>query len=166
MDIRDVTTNQMTEFFINDPALCYLGLPDHTLHILYHKKRYEPNANSLYKAIYKGDTMIALVCYEQFSSLSINIHFYVASELQRNGLALKIQNFLYKYIINKYPNLQKSITTIPSCCDHVIRSAERFGLKLEGRLTNCVVWRDKVVDLLFYACDLKQGEEEEKYETK
>lgn len=157
MIVKDVAPQEMTDFFINDPALCYLGLPDLELHKLYETKQYHPRENSKYIGIYHKEKLISLVCIELFTELALTVHFYVPTILQKKGLALRIQKLLYTYFIETYPFIERIITPVPSACDHVQRCAERFGMKVEGTITKCMKWRNERVDLLMYALDLKRN---------
>lgn len=166
MIIQDVTQEQMTEFFINDPALCYLGLSDLDLQRLYETKQYHPRENTKYLGLYTKDLqvvgdlqievnkLISLVCIELFTEQALTVHFYIPTDLQKKGLALEIQQFLFQYFLTTYPDIKKIITPVPSSCIHVQKSAEKFGMVVEGKITNCMKWRGEMVDLLFYTIPL------------
>lgn len=169
MEIKeDISQNEITEFFINDPALCYLGLADLDLHKLYETKQYALRENTKYLGLYNKDwqvvgdvkvevhKLLSVICLELFTEITLTAHFYVPTTLQNKGLALEIQKFLYQYFLDTYPEIVKVITPVPSACTHVQRSAERFGMKVEGCIKNCMKWRGELVDLLMYGIDLKR----------
>lgn len=155
--IEDLTDGQITEFFINDPLLCYIGLPDNELAALYYTKKFVPDVQSIFKGIFNGkNELICIVRYEQYTTIAVAVHFYLSSKEQKKGIALEIQKFLYDYFIET-TDMLKVITMVPSSCEHVIKCAETFGMKLEGRLTKSIVWREEIVDLLCYGLELKRG---------
>lgn len=156
MEIRDVIEEEMTTFFMNDPALCYLGLPDRVLHILYTEKKYPANPNSMYKGVYKEEVLIAIVRYELYTEISLDVHFYIATHLQHKGLALQIRDLCIAFCLNEHPQIIKIIATVPSSCEHVQRCLERFGMKLEGVVSQCIIWRQQLVDLMFYGLPLNK----------
>ena len=157
MEIKEnITQDQMTEFFINDPALCYLGLADLDLHRLYETKQYYPRENTKYIGVLHDGKLVSLVCIELFTEQTLTVHFYIPTILQKKGLALRVQKLLYNYFYGKYPFIIKIVTPVPSPCEHVQRCAERFGMVLEGRITKCMKWRSELVDLLMYGLEIKR----------
>lgn len=154
--IKEVLDSSITQFFIEDPALCYLGLPDDDLVNLYSKKEYIKHATSNYKGIYSNKQLVGILCYEYFTAYTLNVHFYVSTKLQKKSQATKVKLALKNYFIKKYPGVLKIVLTVPSSCGHVIAIAEHYGFKKEGHLTNCIRWRDNLADIFFYAKDLKE----------
>lgn len=150
----DATPQEINDFFLYDKELCALGLPDDGLAELYYEGSYTPQPGPTFKGVLADEELICLVVFSEFTEVSLNCHFYIKTKYQNQGYALAVQKLLYSYFLEHYPNIKKIITSTPAPCKHVHRSCERFGMKLEGRITNSVYWRWELVDLLFYSIDL------------
>src|SRR5574338_408157 len=119
MNIKDITEEEITEFFLKDPALCYLGLPDNDLNNLFYEKKYIKHNISVYKGIYENENLISVLCYEYFTEFALNVHFYIYTKLQKQSKATKIKRELVKYFKSKYPEVIKIIVMSPEPCKHV-----------------------------------------------
>lgn len=149
MIIRDVTPNTVSEFFKNDPALAYLGLQDDLLIELYEHGTISYD-NTVCKGLYVDNELICIVKYEAFTSTTFNVHFYINTKLQKNGIALEIQKFLKEWFNREYPWVQKVQTMVPAPCVHVLKSCEKFDMKLEGIMEKAIIWRKELVDMHVY----------------
>jgi hypothetical protein len=155
--ISHIEDKQITTFFLEDKILCYLALPDEDLVNLYEKKQYIKHPGSYYKGIYTEEgELVGVLCYEYFTAYVISVHFYLATKIRKQAQTTKVKNALKQYFITEYPQALKVILTIPMPCKHVVVVAEHYGFKKEGHLTNCIRWRNEIVDLLFYARDFKE----------
>ncbi len=157
INIRDVSSQQITDFFLKDPNICYLGLPDEDLVDLYENKEYIPKENSIYKGVYDvDDTLLCIVKYELFTLVSISLHFYISSTIHRTQQSIRIRDLLYKHFCEE-TTMDKVILMVPHTCVHVQKAATAFGMTLEGRLTNSVKWRNEMADILLYGLELKRN---------
>lgn len=155
MYLKDVTQEQLTEFFINDPELCYLGLDDDTLSHLYHNKEYLMSPVSFYQGVFKDDVLAAVMKFEKFSELAVNCHMYLSSKYRSKGFGKEFKEAVYKYVVET-TTCTKALMMAPDPCNHVKRAAKSWGFIQEGKLTNCIIWRTKTVDLYIYALDIKR----------
>ena len=155
MYLGDVTEEQMTEFFINDPKLCYMGLCDDDLNELYLNKRYAPHHTSYYQGIYEDDKLVAVIKFEKFSPITVNVHLYIQSSLHGKGKTIEITDLVCDYLRDT-SGIQKVLIMAPRPCVHSCKAAEARGFKLEGTLTNGCIWRKEIVDILIYALDTKR----------
>lgn len=155
-DVREVTDEELTEFFIKDPALCYLGLPDQDLVVLHEEKVFKRHGNSLYRGLFDKERIVGIVCYEAFTELAVSCHFFISTKERHTGLARKIKDTLKEFCKKEYPFITKIIVTPPSTCLHIINMLEHWGFEKQGTLTSCIKWRNEVVDLIFYSKNISE----------
>ena len=156
MKLQDITQDQLTEFFLNDPPLCYLGVDDDTLAALYHDKKYPISELSFFQGVWENDVLVAVMRFEKFSELAVSCHTFLGTPFQGKGIGQKVKEVVYEYLRDTTP-FTKAITMAPAPCIHVMKTVEACGFVKEGVLTNCVTWRTKVVDLHIYALEIKRG---------
>lgn len=156
----NIVPDSITRFFLADPSLVYLGLPDDDLVSLCYEKRYIPKENSIYKGMYNVDTdeLVGIMKLELFTDVSVNIHLYLLTGLHHQGYSKAIGQACYDYVRDYCPNIHKIILMAPESCEHVHKAAERFGMNLEGKLTKVLMWRKKLQDVLLYAINVDRGE--------
>ncbi len=155
MELRDIDEQQATEFFINDPALAYMGLSDNCMNELYYNKKYIFSPNSRYMGVFNEENMVGLFKYEAFSEVAIVGHMYVAYSFQKKGNNPAIWKTVHDYLV-KNTEILKVITAVPEPCTHVQKAGEKIGFVLEGTIKKACVWRKEIVDLLFYSNDLNR----------
>lgn len=155
MKTIDIDASIMTEFFINDPKLCYMGLCDDDLVTLHETKKYVPHPLSLYKGICEGDDLIAVIKFEKFSDTAVNIHLYISSKLHGKGKTIEITDLVCKYLKDT-TDMKKVLIMTPRSCVHSCKAAEARGFILEGTITSGCLWRNKVEDVLIYALSIER----------
>ena len=154
LNLRPVSPQQVTEFFLNDPTLICLGMPDDEMVILHETGMYPCEGTNI-DGVYDGDTLIALNKYEYFTRETINMHFYLSSSLH----GTRKLDEIFKYMKNYYETeteLLKVLFMVPSPCAHIHGVAKRYGFKQEGHLTNCFRWRQELVDITIYSQKLNR----------
>jgi|ERR1700679_2817861 len=151
--IKQIKLSDFNEFLIADPKLCYLGLCDQSLDYLYHKKTVIIPETSVLYGIYIDDTLSCVIQSDFWSNICTIFHMYVSTNMQHTGLTRKIQALMRDYIKDN-TKYRKALLYIPSVCEHVIITAKAFGLKYEGTITNCMEWRQNIVDLVIYGLEL------------
>lgn len=155
MYVQDISADDITNFFLNDPNVCYLGLDDNDLTTLYTEKVYNKHSNSNYYGVYNDlHVLMAIYKYEWFTTTTINAHLYLGTKYQKKRMPQKILEFLIKMSAEQLP-AKKVIILTPQACIHVIHSVEKCGFKLEGVLTDAIVWRKELVNLLIYGMKLE-----------
>lgn len=153
---HDLSEQEISDFFINDPRLAYLGLSDKTLTYMYNYNIYEVNKNSKYAGIYDDNNhLVAIFKWELFTDVTITLHLYVSSVLHSTGILYKIKEEMYDFF-SKSTSFKKVIVPVPSNCPHVIKACEKLGFIHESTLTDCTMWRQELIDLLFYTMKLKE----------
>lgn len=155
MELVPVTQEQLTEFFLSDPELCMQGLCDADLVALHQTKEYSRNTNSVYIGVKDNCDIIAILKYERFTELALNIHIYVHTWLQHKGTMVEIRNTILAYCENQ--PVEKLIIMAPEPCEHVIRAALRYGFVKEGQLSKVTKWRGLVVDLVLFGYHLREA---------
>lgn len=151
----DVTQKQLTELFQSDPALCYLGLSDSDMNSLYYNKEYPIADNSKYIGLYHDDEFIGFFKLEMFTEITVCCHVFVKTTLQRKGSTANIWPTIRRYIIDN-SKARKVISVVPAPCRHVQKAVLKLGAVLEGTLAKACIWRQEIVDLLFYSIDINR----------
>ncbi len=153
-EIKDVTHDVAAKFFKNDPKLAYLGCADDVLVELYHSESYSPNELSQLKGIYYDNRLIMLFKYEPFSQVAYNCHFYLSSSLHGTGIFNEVVKELKAWMKKEHPQITKILVMSPSSCIHVPAVVGKYGFIKEGHLTNAMIWRQQLVDLLIYSLEI------------
>lgn len=154
LTIKEITNKQAAEFFLNDPKLAYLGCADDVLVNLYYTQEFIPHEISQLKGIYNDNQLIMLFKYEPFSSVAYNCHFYLNSALHGTGQFNEIVLYLKQWMHENNPEVKKILVMTPSSCTHVPAVVSKYGFIKEGHLTNAIIWRQQLVDLLIYSLEL------------
>lgn len=147
--IRELRIEEINDFLVADPNVCYLGLTDNELYILYMNKSYMPLSSSEFAGVFDGEELIMLVRSEPFTRDTISLHLFLATKYHHTGKLREIQAFLKDYYRTQ-TEYKKIVVMSPETCVHVHKVVEAFGFSLEGRLTKCITWRNELVDLLLY----------------
>lgn len=155
MEIKDIDNIDLTEFFLSDFPLCYLGLSDLSLHQLKTTGKYELAPGSFALGIYNEENiLVSSVIWNLFTESCINMHIYLRTKYQHTDMLDKIHEILYTWL-KAHERIEKLIIMTPKPCIHVQKASEKHGFKLEGQLSNAIKWRQKTVDLLIYGYDLR-----------
>lgn len=150
MEIKPIEDMSLVrDWFLNDPKLAILSLPDSSLHELSQGK-FEKNSNEVIVGFYT-DRLIAVLQYESFTECTANYHIYLNSYHEKNTLS-EITELGHEYL--KQLGYKKAIFFTPSCCTHVHKASEKHGYVLSGTITNSQIWRGQLVDMLIYSRDL------------
>lgn len=153
-EIKDITNEDIAKFFLEDPALAYMGLTDDFLVGLYYNRDYAPAENSLFKGFYLGEHLVFVFKYELFTPICLNIHCYLNSRLHHSGAFGDIQGMLKGWTRENYPDIKKVIAMTPEPCKHIEAVCLKFGFKKEGHLAKAMIWRKELVDLLIFGMEI------------
>lgn len=151
---KHIDENEATEFFLSDPNLCWIGLPDNDLQSLYHNKKYIQQYNTVLVGIYDETGLMCVIRWEPFSQVIVSMHVYLATRYHHTGTLRKILHYIKPYFEDpKFPFL-KAIIMHPSNVPHVGVALKATGFTYEGTLKDGIVWRQELVDLNFYSIEL------------
>lgn len=154
LKLEEVTEQEATEYFLKDPELCYMALPDHDLVSLYNEKKWYKSPSSHLLGVKVDGELIFLMKYEFFTPVAINVHFYLKTKLRDTGIFKDIEKLIALWIYNQ-TTVRKVLAMTPITCPRIAHVCEKFGLKKEGHLTKTIKWRNEIVDLLIYGLDLE-----------
>lgn len=152
MKIKEVTQEQLTQFFLEDPALVCLALGDEEIYHLHTKQEYPVNTFSRYTGVIENNQIIAIVRTEWFTPNATTIHIYVASRFHDTAKVQEIMVAIRQELKN-VPQLKKIIIMTPASCEHVSKYAMRYGFKEEGRITDCIMWRQQLDDIRIFVLE-------------
>ena len=155
MIVISITPKDISDFFLSDPKLMLLGLPDEDIGLLYTTGTLPIHPASVYKGMYEEDELVAIVKWELFTSNSINMHIYIKSNRQHEGLLGSIESSLERWLIEN-TELTKVIFMVPEPCTHVHKAMVNYGYVKEGLITNSFQWRQSQVGLVLYGKDIKR----------
>lgn len=156
LEIRNVTKQEIIDFFISDPRLCEMGLSDVEIVTLQETREYLIKPNSTYHGVYDGDRLLAVSKSEWFTNETLCFHLYVTRICSSEYRAKDIHNLIIN-TIKEFNKISKVICMVPSTCRHVSMAVISWGWELEGRIKNSITWRHKLVDVLIYSLDLNKG---------
>lgn len=162
LTVSDVTPEQITQFYLIDPKLCKMSLPDHQLKSLMETGEYISDEGDTYLGVYLQDELVALFRYEPVfrndDPKNIWIHVYIHSWLHgvdfRRDVQLVLVDWFLEHTLVKRVNMQ-----VPMCCKHVQDSIDlddkwsRDGIipKEES------IWRGEPMEFIIYTMELKHG---------
>lgn len=153
MIIKELSIDDVNQFFKNDEKLCYLGLSDESLDYLYHTGTILTSKNTKFYGTYENDQLISFTQSDWWSPVCASIHMYLLTTLHHTGMIRKIAESMRQYV-KETTKYKKVIIQVPGPCKHVHVACEKMGMTLEGVITNSIIWRQQTVDLYFYGMDL------------
>lgn len=151
MELKTITCRTFCNYLKKDPNLCYISLPDEALDYLYHTGYWKQSPGTKILGVYLEGELICCVRYARYTQVSADMHFYLATHLHKTGTLRKIQERLRAYFLEYEKWATKVFIFSPSSCLHVHQALISIGFKQEGCLTNCLIWRQKLVDILVFA---------------
>ncbi len=154
LNIRPITDEQVTEFFLSDPALCFLGVSDYGLAELYEHKKYTRPPGTTVLGVGIGDDIALIINYTWFTEICINVHIYLHSQYHHTDMFSVLQQELKKYFLEN-TQVKKVISMSPSTCPHIHGACEKFGFVREGEIKNSMLWRQEIVDTVIYGLNLR-----------
>ena len=149
-----VLQSEIDSFFKEDPTLAYLALSDNDLCELYETKSLAIKDSSVYFKVCDGSDIVSIIKCEKFSEMAVCAHVYVASRYHHKGVYPKVCDLLVDYLL-EHTGFTKVVLTVPKPCEHVSKAAIKYGMRLEAELKDIVIWRQKVVNLLYYILDIR-----------
>jgi len=151
MIITVIDSDVVKEFFLADPKLAYLSLPDAALVDLA-KNKYEVYSNERLIGFYSDNKLIAVGRYESFTDCAVTYHLYINSALHGTPVLNEINEIAHDFL--RKLNYKVAVVFTPSSCVHVHKAAEKRGYALNGRIPNGQIWRQQLVDTLIYSKEL------------
>lgn len=158
MEFRDINDKELTEFFLSEPQLVLLGMPDEEMIYLHEHKEFKCGAGSYFVEIL-GDNgeSLGVIRWEFFTPISIVVHMFLRHKYHHSTVLKDIYQFIYRHLLEN-TKVRKMIAFITSSCIHVVKAAEKLGFTKNGSIPNCLVWRNEVVGLDIYSVDIKEGQ--------
>lgn len=157
MKFKQLNEQEISDFIINDPKLAYMGFSDTELTAMYQNKKYPLAPGSYYVGIEDDKELIAILKWEAFTEITLNIHLYIASKYHGKGVLKDVYKFLYSHFL-KETNIKKLLIMSPDCCPHTCKAAVKMGFKLQAQLANTMMWRQQLVGINIYSLDIEGKE--------
>lgn len=156
MQFKDVTQESLTEFFLSEPNLVLLGMPDEEMIYLHENKQYTCTSGSSFVEITDDDgTSLGVVRWEFFTQISIVIHMYLRHKYHHGKELKRIYDFIYNHLRDN-TKVRKVVAFAASTCKHVIGAVEKYGFTKSGSIPKCLIWRQEVVGLEIYSLDIEE----------
>lgn len=155
-DVRELSQNEIKDFFINDPTLCAMGLPDSDVLYIEQNNDYYFPEGSTGVGIFDNDELICVFRYDPYTPIAVNVHIYLKSSLQGKHLTYSYGGILVRYVLANLPHVSKIVIHCPKTCETTWKVIQHGGMKLEGVQKNAMVWRGQVTDLLIFGKEIKQ----------
>ena len=160
MKYKELTEQEISDFIVNDPKLVYMGFADKELQYMYENKKYHLHPDSFYIGIEKDDVLIGILKWEYFTQNAISVHPYISSKYQGQGLSKEMSKFVCAQLV-KDTQIKKVVAFIMEPCEQAIRAVKACGFILQGHVTNCTYWREKLTGVYIYGIDLEQVNNEQ-----
>jgi hypothetical protein len=154
IQIKNISEEEISKFFINDPQLVYLGLPDADLVSLFQEKKWYKSKLTNCVGVFDNNTLIFVFKYEFFTPVCLNGHFFMSSKYRHTGKFEEIVALLKDFVKTSYPQITKCIVMTPALCTHVPPTCQKFGFIQEGHIKECITWREQLTDLLIFGLKL------------
>ncbi len=147
---------EVDKFFLEDPALVYMGLSDEEITQLYTEKEFQIDTFHNFLKVYDNEELIGILKFEWFSPIAISIHLYIHSWHQHKNKFIATRKPIGEYFKKHYPFLTKALCFVPEPCEHVHRALPKLGFIEEGRIKNSASWRQETVDVRVYGFDTRE----------
>lgn len=154
MSFIEVNQSQITNFFKQDPVLCSLGLQDFDIKTLNDTGEFPDYPESTWFGYSLEGELISLVRMEIFTQISVLCHIYVKSAYHKKGVLRRVKDMAVAHVKNN-TDFKAIVVPVPSACTHVVGPLESFGFKKVGHMTNMIMWRGQLEDLLWYQLEIK-----------
>lgn len=144
MNEEDVAT-----FFLSDPKLALLGLPDEELHLLRTEQKFKLEGSCQAEGVYEDGELIGVLMWNMFTNMVINMHLYLSSHFHGSGKFKDVHGSIISWA-KETPFLKRIVVFSPSTCIHIHKAMEGVGFELEGIMPSAIEWRQEVVDLFIF----------------
>lgn len=144
--INKITDFEQIKSVMEIPKLFQAAMTDEDL-VMAEQGTWEPRRNADYVGVYDEATLIGIARFEEVSNITTMGHFFINPKYWGTGLA----NEIYKKVLNYLKDntqYSKVITETPRSCEQVLQFLTRNGFKIEGMLTNAIIWRNELTHLV------------------
>lgn len=153
MKFVDCSRETIEKFFLENKKLAIRSLLDGPLErLLKEDKWMAPSRHSMFAELMDGDTQLGVLVWEEWSSLTVTIHFYLRQDRHKQGLNISIRDSLIEYFTPK--DVLKIAVIAPQICGQVTNAMMETGFKLEGILPNFGIWREQVMTFNIFALNI------------
>ena len=147
--LSPVEGDTISSFFLHDPKLALLALPDEDLHTLKMEGKFYLDLNVQAEGVYEDGELIGVLMWNLFTNMVINMHLYLNSVHHGTGKFKDVHTSLISWA-KETPSLTRIVVFSPSTCPHIHTAMLGVGFELEGRMKEAIEWRQEIVDLLIF----------------
>jgi len=147
--LSPLSEEDVASFFLLDPKLALLGLPDVDLHILRTERKFSLEGSCRAEGVYEDGEMVGILMWNMFTNMVINMHLYLNSVHHGTGKFKDVHTSLISWA-KETPSLTRIVVFSPSTCPHIHTAMLGVGFELEGRMKEAIEWRQEIVDLLIF----------------
>ena len=133
MIIKEINNKETSDFFLADPDLCVMGLPDGHLYYLSKFGKYPSFPEETVYGLYEEDNLIAVVMFEEYNKDTLAMHFYLSTNHLRKDVVVRFYSIVEDMLIKNYSHTKVSVF-IPESCVHVQKAVQAIGFKLKETL--------------------------------
>ena len=151
--LSPLSAEDVASFFLHDPKLALLALPDEDLHTLKVEGKFYLDSDAYAEGVYEDGEMVGVLRWNMFTDIVINIHFYLNSKHHGTGKSKDVHASILKWV-GESGRVRRIVVFSPSPCEHVHRALLGAGFEQEGRIKESMRWRQQVVDMLIYGRNL------------
>lgn len=155
MEIGKISIETTTDFFLKDPQLCLLGLPDDYLGYLGTFKKFPETPGEDIYGIYEDNSLVAIVMFQEHSKTQIAMHYYLSSNHLRKDIVVRCYSAVEEMLRNNYDH-KEVLVQVPASCPHVMEVISNIGFTFNEIIQDGVVWRGKKENLHCYTTKINQ----------
>jgi len=151
--LSPLSEEDVASFFLLDPKLALLALPDEDLHTLKVEGKFYLDSDAYAEGVYEDGEMVGVLRWNMFTDIVINMHLYLNSRHHGNGTFKDVHVSILDWA-KESGRVKRIVVFSPSPCEHIHRAMLGVGFEQEGRIKESMMWRQQVVDMLIYGRNL------------
>ena len=149
MHIKEINNHAVSAFFLGDPKLCLMGLPDGHLYYLNKFNKYPSFPEETTYGLYEKDILIAVVMFEEYNKDTLTMHFYLSTNNLRKDVVVRFYSTVEDMLRKNYSHTKVAVF-IPESCVHVQKVVQAIGFKFKETVKEGITWRGIVESLDIY----------------
>jgi len=151
--LSPVEGDTISSFFLHDPKLALLALPDEDLHTLKVDGKFYLDLNVQAEGVYEDGEMVGILMWNMFTDMVINMHLYLNSKHHGTGKFKDVHVSILDWA-KESGRVRRIVVFSPASCVHIHHAMLGVGFEQEGRIKEAMEWRQQVVDILIYGRNL------------
>ena len=149
MIINEIGIEETTKFFLEDPKLCVMGLPDNYLYYLDKHKTFPATPGEVVYGLYKDNQIVATIMFQEHDKNTVVMHFYLSTNNLRKNIVRRFYPVIEEMLTKEYTQ-KEVMVAIPQSCLHVMEVVQAIGFQFKKTIVDGITWRGAIEDLHYY----------------